>query len=44
MLDREDSPWYPTATLCRQTEINDWDSAIDQVKLALLDLQTTNVL
>jgi len=44
MLDREDSPWYPTATLCRQTAINDWNSAIDQVKLALLNLQTTNVL
>ena len=32
LLDREDSPWYPTARLFRQPKIGDWDSVIDQVK------------
>ena len=39
MLDRSDSPWYPTATLFRQPEIEDWESVIEQVKLALLFLK-----
>jgi hypothetical protein len=41
MLHRKDSPWYPTATLYRQPEIGDWDSVIDQVKVALLNLINT---
>ena len=24
MLDREDSPWYPTLRLFRQTRLDDW--------------------
>lgn len=39
MLDRSDSPWYQTATLFRQPEIDDWNSVIDQVRLALVDFQ-----
>ena len=39
MLYRSDSPWYPTATLFRQPEIEDWNSVIDQVRLALLHFQ-----
>ena len=35
MLDRNDSPWYPTATLFRQPKLNDWESVINQIKLAL---------
>ena len=31
MLDRPDSPWYPTATLFRQPGIDDWDSVISEV-------------
>jgi hypothetical protein len=31
LLDREDSPWYPTARLFRQPRLNDWDSVIEQV-------------
>jgi ADP-heptose:LPS heptosyltransferase len=35
LLDREDSPWYPSARLFRQPRFGDWDSVIDQVALAL---------
>lgn len=35
MLDRDDSPWYPTATLFRQPAIGDWESVIGNVKQAL---------
>jgi len=28
LLDRTDSPWYPTATLFRQSVINDWDNVM----------------
>lgn len=35
MLDREDSPWYPTARLFRQPKIGDWESVIGNVKQAL---------
>jgi tetratricopeptide (TPR) repeat protein len=31
MLDRTDSPWYPTATLYRQAAVNDWDSVMSTV-------------
>lgn len=29
--DRDDSPWYPSARLYRQTDINDWTDAIARV-------------
>jgi len=35
MLDRIDSPWYPTARLFRQPAIGDWDSVISAVRQAL---------
>ena len=31
MLDRNDSPWYPTAMLFRQRKIGDWNSVISDV-------------
>lgn len=31
MLDRADSPWYPSATLFRQPEVGDWESVISEV-------------
>ena len=31
LMDREDSPWYPTARLYRQTKINDWTAVIARV-------------
>ena len=35
LLEREDSPWYPTARLFRQPRIGDWDSVIGRVKHCL---------
>jgi ADP-heptose:LPS heptosyltransferase len=35
MLDREDSPWYPTMRLFRQPRRDDWASVISQIQRAL---------
>jgi len=35
LLDREDSPWYPTARLFRQPSHGDWPSVIARVRTAL---------
>ncbi|MBE9186359.1 tetratricopeptide repeat protein [Microcoleus sp. LEGE 07076] len=40
MLDREDSPWYPTVRLFRQQKAGDWDGVCDRVKAALQELIT----
>jgi hypothetical protein len=32
LLDRDDSPWYPTAKLYRQPTSGDWDAVIEKVK------------
>ncbi|MCX7077708.1 MAG: hypothetical protein NTZ45_13290 [Methylococcales bacterium] len=31
MLEREDSPWYPTAKLFRQSVMGEWGSVIDDI-------------
>jgi tetratricopeptide (TPR) repeat protein len=38
MLEREDTPWYPSARLFRQPSLGDWDSVIDSVTHALAAL------
>ena len=38
LLDRDDSPWYPTARLFRQTESHDYESVLDRVRTELLAL------
>jgi tetratricopeptide (TPR) repeat protein len=38
MLNREDSPWYPTMRLFRQPAPGDWESVISKVKDELLKL------
>ncbi len=35
LLDRDDSPWYPTARLYRQTETRDYASVVDRVQVDL---------
>jgi ADP-heptose:LPS heptosyltransferase len=35
LLDREDSPWYPTARLFRQDDTRAWDNVIARVHAAL---------
>ena len=35
MLERQDSPWYPSAQLFRQPVLGDWDSAIQSARAAL---------
>jgi len=37
LLDRDDSPWYPTVRLFRQTTPGAWDELIQQVSRALTD-------
>ena len=38
LLEREDSPWYPTVRLFRQPCHGDWTSALNRVKAELLRL------
>jgi tetratricopeptide (TPR) repeat protein len=35
MLERRDSPWYPSAQLFRQPALGDWESAIQSARAAL---------
>lgn len=44
MLDREDSPWYPTAKLLRQPAVGDWRSVVEAVKYELGRCLTPDVI
>lgn len=35
MLDRSDTPWYPTMTLVRQQQRGDWDGVLRQARMQL---------
>lgn len=37
LLDREDSPWYPTLRLFRQTTAGDWDGVFQRLRSALCE-------
>ena len=37
MLDREDSPWYPTMRLFRQKQPGDWELVFAEIEMALRD-------
>jgi len=37
MLDRDDSPWYPSIRLFRQQRSGDWDVPLDRLRSALRD-------
>jgi hypothetical protein len=39
MLDRTDSPWYPTARLFRQSEPDDWEPVFAGIAQALVQRQ-----
>jgi hypothetical protein len=38
MLERSDSPWYPSMRLFRQSRPNDWDGVTSQIATALMTL------
>ncbi|MBC7859932.1 MAG: glycosyltransferase family protein [Burkholderiaceae bacterium] len=38
MLERADSPWYPSATLVRQPKAGDWDSVLARVAAQIAQL------
>ncbi len=38
LLDRDDTPWYPTARLFRQANVGDWTTVLDDVGAALKQL------
>jgi hypothetical protein len=38
LLDRDDSPWYPTMRLFRQKARGDWNSVLERVELELTTL------
>jgi tetratricopeptide (TPR) repeat protein len=42
LLDRDDSPWYPTVRLFRQTETRDYADVLDRVRTALQTLISAN--
>jgi tetratricopeptide (TPR) repeat protein len=44
LLDREDSPWYPTMRLFRQPRFGDWPAVVDAVRVALFDNLKTPVI
>jgi hypothetical protein len=42
MLEREDSPWYPSVKIYRQASMGDWDSVLQKVRNDLLDIKHTD--
>jgi tetratricopeptide (TPR) repeat protein/glycosyltransferase involved in cell wall biosynthesis len=42
MLDREESPWYPTARLFRQSMLGDWNGVMQRIMSALTDWEFPN--
>ena len=40
MMEREDSPWYPSARLFRQTKANDWHGVMERVRQSLENWET----
>jgi tetratricopeptide (TPR) repeat protein len=42
LLDRSDSPWYPTMRLFRQKHADDWQEVFDNITAALKELVAAN--
>ena len=38
MLEREDSPWYPSIKIYRQQSARDWESVLQKMSIDLLNL------
>jgi hypothetical protein len=38
LLDRDDSPWYPTVRLFRQATSGNWEGVLDTVRAELVRL------
>ncbi|RMF86807.1 MAG: hypothetical protein D6736_14240, partial [Nitrospinota bacterium] len=38
LLDRDDTPWYPTMRLFRQPRLGDWETVLQRVATALTSL------
>jgi tetratricopeptide (TPR) repeat protein len=43
LMEREDSPWYPSLKLFRQTKTGDWAGVFANMKQALEDLAATTI-
>ncbi len=43
LLDRTDTPWYPTAKLYRQEKAGHWDGVVQRIKMDLLALKVISV-
>jgi tetratricopeptide (TPR) repeat protein len=43
LMDRDDSPWYPTIRLFRQSNMNDWESVTSKVISELKALVSDNI-
>jgi tetratricopeptide (TPR) repeat protein len=43
MLERSDSPWYPTMQLFRQTKAGDWNEVIAKVVAAIEEIQSARL-
>ncbi len=41
LLEREDSPWYPTVRLFRQQRMGDWETVLERMATALRGMQNT---
>ena len=40
LLERDDSPWYPSARLFRQTRLDEWSEVFTRIATALENLQS----
>jgi hypothetical protein len=44
LLNRDDSPWYPSIKIYRQASWGDWDTVLQNIRKDLLSLSTTVII
>jgi hypothetical protein len=44
LLDRDDSPWYPSMKIYRQVKIGDWSSVFNEIETELKNLVLTKII